>query len=115
MSKLMSLTYAAIGAQVIQQIADERIRQIFDEKHDPDDDDIYATHRELPRAAAAYALYGRAEGGFSMWPWSIKFFKPKDERSNLIRAAALLVAEIERLDRAELAKIIEETKEGLKL
>ena len=33
------------------------------------------------------------------WPWDIKWWKPRDKRRNLVRAAALLVAEIERLDR----------------
>lgn len=34
------------------------------------------------------------------WPWEPQWWKPKDERRNLIRAAALIIAEIERLDRA---------------
>lgn len=36
------------------------------------------------------------------WPWTgwaTEWFKPKDDRYNLVRAAALLLAEIERLDR----------------
>ncbi len=37
------------------------------------------------------------------WPWDASWWKPKDRRSDLVRAAALLVAEIERLDRAALA------------
>lgn len=36
------------------------------------------------------------------WPhsWHPRWWKPKDHRRNLIRAGALIVAEIERLDRA---------------
>ncbi|MBB2698904.1 UNVERIFIED_ORG: hypothetical protein GGI66_003581 [Rhizobium esperanzae] len=34
------------------------------------------------------------------WPWSDEWWKPKDRRRDLVRAAALLIAEIERLDRA---------------
>lgn len=34
------------------------------------------------------------------WPWALEWWKPKDNRRNLIRAAALVIAEIERLDRA---------------
>lgn len=37
----------------------------------------------------------------SFWPWSRNWWKPKDRRTDLVRAAALLIAEIERLDRAE--------------
>jgi hypothetical protein len=35
-----------------------------------------------------------------LWPWHDDWWKPKDRRRDLIRAAALIVAEIERLDRA---------------
>ena len=33
------------------------------------------------------------------WPWSLDWWKPKDPRRDLVRAGALIVAEIERLDR----------------
>lgn len=33
------------------------------------------------------------------WPFPPRSWKPKDRRRDLVRAAALLVAEIERLDR----------------
>jgi hypothetical protein len=33
------------------------------------------------------------------WPWEDKWWKPKDRRRDLVRAGALIVAEIERLDR----------------
>lgn len=36
-----------------------------------------------------------------MWPWSAHWWKPKDRRRDLVRAAALIVAEIERLDRLD--------------
>lgn len=35
-----------------------------------------------------------------LWPWQGQWWKPKDRRRDLVRAAALIVAEIERLDRA---------------
>jgi len=34
------------------------------------------------------------------WPWAEKWWKPKNERRDLVKAAALILAEIERLDRA---------------
>lgn len=64
-------------------------------------------------AAAAYCmsaarpkLFKRSPGAAfavpPMWPraWDLERWKPKDRRRDLIRAAALIVAEIERLDRA---------------
>lgn len=36
----------------------------------------------------------------NLWPWASDWWKPKDPRRNLVRAAALIIAEIERLDRA---------------
>lgn len=45
------------------------------------------------------AEYGKlSEPGFR-WPWHRKWWKPKSQRRDLVRAAALLLAEIERLDR----------------
>jgi hypothetical protein len=35
-----------------------------------------------------------------IWPWDRKWWKPKDRRRDLVRAGALILAEIERLDRA---------------
>lgn len=37
------------------------------------------------------------------WPWHIDWWKPSDPRRNLVKAGALILAEIERLDRASLA------------
>ena len=35
----------------------------------------------------------------TLWPWAAEWWKPKDCRRNLVRAGALILAEIERLDR----------------
>jgi hypothetical protein len=111
----------ALEAGAIADIAAERQRQISKEDWTPEHDD---SHRggELAIAAGWYALNspfvrhpecigdpadGRHEahrlfaGETAMhWPWSREWWKPKDSRSDLVRAAALIVAEIERLDRA---------------
>ncbi|NPW56957.1 hypothetical protein HPR97_34090, partial [Pseudomonas aeruginosa] len=34
------------------------------------------------------------------WPWDEEWWKPKSARENLVRAGALVLAEIERLDRS---------------
>ena len=41
------------------------------------------------------------EGVPNFWPiaWEDKWWKPKNPRRDLVRAAALIIAEIERLDR----------------
>lgn len=38
----------------------------------------------------------------SAWPWDDKWWKPTDRRRDLVKAGALILAEIERLDRAAL-------------
>jgi hypothetical protein len=81
-------------------ISEERLRQICEEGWTPERDDAHA-NGELATAAASYALNTEALRGLmpGLWPWSKKWWKPKDRRRDLVRAAALLVAEIERLDR----------------
>ncbi|MEB3421767.1 hypothetical protein VK682_24660 [Salipiger manganoxidans] len=37
-----------------------------------------------------------------LWPWDRKWWKPTTPRRDLVKAGALIVAEIERLDRAAL-------------
>ncbi len=94
----------------------ERRRQVEVEgwtaEHDAEHDD-----QSLAWAAACYAMPDplRFGGDLSRWregaghvvpplawpqSWHPSWWKPKDRRSDLVRAAALLLAEIERLDRA---------------
>lgn len=83
----------------------ERKRQMEVEDWTPDHDDDHHCF-ELSLAAACYAvgaLDSRAlqfSNGNEVCPWDFDQYKPKDQRFNLVRAAALLLAEIERLDRA---------------
>lgn len=58
---------------------------------------------ELALAAACYAAHagGRYQDALpAIWPWRREWWKPKNARRDLVRAGALIVAEIERLDRA---------------
>lgn len=59
---------------------------------------------DLSRAGAAYALcnsgFARATIRAQIWPWDRNEFRPHGERRNLVRAAALILAEAERVDRA---------------
>jgi hypothetical protein len=93
-------TYAALG-----EIADERERQKAVEGWAEAHDDEH-TDQSLARAAACYANPRIAP---DMWPasWHLAWWKPKDHRRNLVRAGALIVAEIERLDRREIEREID--------
>lgn len=102
-------------------IATERRRQIKEEgwtaKHD-----TRHGNGELARAAAVYAVDGplfinetrmvrinepRGIGDpddyapttmhFPLWPWDSEWYKPKDRIRDLVRAGALIAAEIDRL------------------
>lgn len=94
---------APVGDGVIEEIRAERLRQIEKEGWTPDHDWHVHPHGELALAAACYAVEGVAHKDHEfierLWPFSTKWWKPRDRRRNLIRAAALIVAEIERLDR----------------
>ena len=96
------------SSAVTDEILKERLRQVNEEGCTPEDDDLL-TLGELASAAASYAYYAAAvrdqnEKGFvgkppTMWPWHAQWWKPSTRRRELVKAAALIVAEIERLDR----------------
>lgn len=77
----------------------ERLRQVEAEGMKTDGDDGYKA-AELPRAAASYILNGANDEAPAIWPWAKSWWKPRDARANYVRAGALILAEIERLDRA---------------
>lgn len=56
---------------------------------------FFADHHNVGRGYEAFTTYRDA------WPWADLWWKPKDRRNNLVRAAALILAEIERLDREQ--------------
>lgn len=92
--------------QVIDEIKAERVRQQSAEGWTVEHDDKH-THGDLAFAAGCYATCaawqecGSTPSGAApqAWPWGMDGWNPKDARRNLVRAAALIVAEIERLDR----------------
>lgn len=107
-------------SKAIKDVIAERRRQIEKEgwtlEHDDGHDD-----GSLAKAGACYALnaagvcdnhavmedHGTGIRGRSIvrvprhWPWASSWWKPKkkDPRKDLVRAGALIIAEIERLDR----------------
>lgn len=99
----------------IDEIVAERKRQIEVEGWSAQHDDVEHPHGELALAAACYAAPSAvimeypesvpvSDSRRLVWPWERQWWKPKDERRNLIRSAALLVARIEQLDRQSSAR-----------
>ncbi|WP_269501049.1 hypothetical protein [Burkholderia sp. IMCC1007] len=79
----------------------ERRRQIEREGLTPAHDD---QHNDCEMALAAI-VYAESAVGYhpscpDTWPWSPDWFKPTTPRRDLVKARALILAEIERLDRA---------------
>lgn len=87
---------------IINEILHERERQVTDEGYLTENDDKYDRH-QLIKATIAYCLNAIEERLPAMcwWPWHEETFKPTVPRRDLVKAAALIVAEIERLDRRD--------------
>ncbi|WP_079755973.1 hypothetical protein [Pseudomonas aeruginosa] len=85
----------------------ERRRQITAEGWTPEHDDEHS-HGQMARAAACYAVAGSSapnDGTAALlvslaWPGDEQWWKPTTTRRDLVKACALGLAEIERLDRA---------------
>lgn len=103
-------------SNIIAEIADERLRQVQEEGWSPEHDDEHAGG-EMADAAACYAassvslkrevvFRGERMGVWrNVWPFAHSWWKPKSRRRDLVRAAALIVAEIERIDRASAERV----------
>lgn len=79
----------------------ERRRQIEAEGWTPEHDDEHS-NGEMARAALCYITAKERSHLPTVplkWPWSDAWWKPDGYRCNLIKAGALILAEIERLDR----------------
>ena len=95
--------------KAMKDVLNERQRQILNEGYSNAHDDDHDAG-ELSGAGAAYALNASCQ----LYPyhglpldekpdsfiWDKKYWKPKSPREDLVRAAALLIAEIERIDRS---------------
>ncbi len=84
-----------LGVELIRL---ERARQIEEEGHSASLDDEL-DDGQLAKAAAAYALFGENDIAANLWPFSRDLFKPRTQLQNLVRAGALIAAEIDRLQR----------------
>ena len=93
------------------RILSERDRQVWDEGWTPEHDDAH--HKgELAKAGLCYAWHAttcpyledipayRSAPPPPDWPWDAEWWKPKQPQRDLIRAAALFAAEVDRIERA---------------
>lgn len=88
-------------SKAIEDVLAERQRQVDVEGYLFEHDDEHEGG-EIAEAAAAMALASsNCTTAFNLWPWGLESFKVKGYRDNLVRAGALIIAELERLDRAE--------------
>lgn len=109
-----------------RDVLSERRRQVSSEGRTAKHDDEHSDG-SMALAAACYAMYAPLPAGeridgaasqlhsangknfpgglawLSIWPWARQWWKPKSPRQDAVRACALLLAEIERMDRAAMA------------
>lgn len=99
------------NSKACEDVIAERVRQVQKEGWTEDHDDQH-DRGELAKAGACYALFSAGAnkeieidgpGSYRVpahhWPWDPEWWKPSDRRRNLVKAGALILAEIERLDR----------------
>lgn len=92
-----------------QDVLDERRRQIEAEGWTPEHDDEHGDG-QMAVAAGCYAMRAYEPDRLKVitapasWPWDLEWWKPSTTRRDLVKAGALILAEIERLDRAEAKK-----------
>lgn len=103
-AEVASLRTTTAMSDAARDLLAERARQVQEEGWTPEHDDEHS-NGEMAEAAACYA--GTAHAPLSLkrrqcsghWPWAAKWWKPSDARRDLIKAGALILAEIERMDR----------------
>jgi hypothetical protein len=98
-------------SQAARDVLAERQRQISVEGWTPEHDDEHVGG-DLAAAGACYAVYSATYGCIGStpqyragnppwaWPFSPRWWKPKTGREDLVKAAAMMLAEIEKIDRA---------------
>jgi len=97
-------------SSAIELIATERQRQVTEEGWSVSNDDRH-TSGQLAKAAVCYAMPEDIRSAivwnitirFRIWPWADRFWKPSPDNRirEMVKAGALIVAEIERLQRQE--------------
>lgn len=94
---------AAPQTAAARDVLAERQRQVTAEGMTHLNDDAYYEN-QLSQAAGCYAMHAFNNGQRNFvpacWPWDESWWKLTTPRRNLVKAGALILAEIERLDRA---------------
>lgn len=100
--RIAELEGGAFNPAILDVVA-ERQRQKTIEGWTPEHDDEHC-NGELAMAAVCYinetGTVNRNGGKPWGWPWDASWWKPNARRRNLVKAEALILAEIERIDRA---------------
>lgn len=93
-----------VESPALRDVAAERQRQITAEGWTPEHDDEHE-NGQLAAAAACYALFANMQVTTpAPWPWSLNWWKQSGQRRDLVKAGALILAEIERIDRSHKEK-----------
>lgn len=103
------------AADGLALITAERRRQVDVEGWSPSHDDEH-TDGAMAAAAACYATFaslsdvrrnsaGTRERMLDDWPWEPEWWKPSDRVRDLVKAGALIAAEIDRLQRKARAEV----------
>ena len=92
-------------SNAVQSVIAERQRHQSAEGWTPEHDDQYSKS-QLLWASSCYVLnaihpFNRIPFG---WPWTPEWWKPTNPRRDMVKAGALILAEIERIDRQEAAQ-----------
>ena len=98
------------------RILRERERQVWDEGWSDEHDDQHF-RGEMAIAGACYACHAatfpyradiqayRNAPPPPDWPWEAKWWKPRQPQHDLVRAGALIAAEIDRIERSIVARV----------
>ena len=100
-NQIAELEARTFNPAILDVIA-ERQRQKAVEGWTSEHDDAYQ-NSELADAAACYAINAHNQGLSTPahWPWAPDWWKQSGPRRDLVKAGALILAEIERIDRQE--------------
>ncbi|EEW1714229.1 hypothetical protein D9H39_19190 [Escherichia coli] len=103
-NQIAELEARTFNPAILDVIA-ERQRQKAVEGWTSEHDDAYQ-NSELADAAACYAINAHNQGLSTPahWPWAPDWWKQSGPRRDLVKAGALILAEIERIDRQEAAQ-----------
>lgn len=93
----------------LKKVRKERLRQVTEEGWNSEHDDMVNSEGQLACAASCYAAPADCREVYPQnykpvnWPWELKWWKPtpEDRKRELIKAAALLCAEYDRIVRIE--------------